>query len=88
MIVRRGDLSGLDALLLCNLSEKSLTLTVGEQSGRLALALYTGEETFGPTPSVMPPATIEKTGASVELASFTAALYLPATGKGTADDDR
>ena len=88
MIVRRGDLSGLDALLLCNLSEKSLTLTVGEQSGRLALALYTGEETSVPTPSVMPPATIEKTGASVELASFTAALYLPATGKGTADDDR
>ncbi len=84
MIVLRGDPSGLRALLLCNLSEKPLTLTVSEQIGRLALALYTGEETLGPPPTVMPPSTIETPGTLIEIASFTAALYLtpvPGTSK-------
>ena len=79
MIVRRGDPSGLEALLLCNLSDESLTLTVSERMGRPALALYTADEAFGPASAIMPPSTLETPGALVEIASFTAALYLTPT---------
>jgi len=85
LIVRRGDPSGLNAVLLCNLGEKSLTLAVSGQTRDLVLALYTGDEAFGPAPAIPPPPeTIDRPGAAVELAGFSAALYLANSGKGAA----
>jgi maltooligosyltrehalose trehalohydrolase len=80
MIIRRNDPAGAIALIFCNLSSAALTVPIPREAPAFALALFTGEQRFGGTPAApSPPAVIDSSSAGIELARFSAALYLGAT---------
>jgi hypothetical protein len=77
MVIRRGDSSGESALLFCNLSPEARTLPTPREASAFELALFTGEQRFAATPaSPSPPAVIDAASKGIEIAQFSAALYL------------
>lgn len=77
MVVRRGGSSGRGALVFCNLSSETRGLPVLREAWGFRLALFTNEQRFGGTPAApSPPATLDSSRAEIELAQFSAALYL------------
>ncbi|MGH7915091.1 MAG: malto-oligosyltrehalose trehalohydrolase [Candidatus Binataceae bacterium] len=77
MVIRRGDPSGEIALVFCNLGSGARIVPVPREALGLRLALFTGEQRFGGTPEVpSPPAILDSSRDGIELAQFSAALYV------------
>jgi len=77
MVIQRRDSSGQIALVLCNLSSETRSVPVPHGALGMRLALFTGEPRFGGTPATLsPPAMLDSSSPGVDLAQFSAALYL------------
>src|SRR6185437_15692065 len=77
MVIRRGDPSGSAALIFCNLTSRTQTVPVLREAAGFGLALFTGDQRFTGVPAVpSPPAILDSCGTGIELARFSAALYL------------
>jgi len=80
MLIRRGDSSGGNALLFCNLSPETRTVPMPRDASGFELVLFTGEERFGGTAAApSPPAILDSSSAGIEISRFSAALYLGGT---------
>jgi maltooligosyltrehalose trehalohydrolase len=80
MVMRRGDSLGGSALLFCNLSPETRTVAMPREASGFELVLFTGEQRFGGTAAApSPPAILDSALAGIEIARFSAALYLSGT---------
>jgi maltooligosyltrehalose trehalohydrolase len=80
IVIRRGDSSGRIALIFCNLSSEMRSVPVPREASGFELALWTGEQRFAGTPAApSPPAVLDSPSAAIELAQFSAAVYLDRT---------
>jgi maltooligosyltrehalose trehalohydrolase len=80
MVIRRGDSLGGSALLFCNLSPETRTVPMPREASGFELVLFTGEQRFGGTAAApSPPAILDSALAGIEIARFSAALYLSGT---------
>jgi maltooligosyltrehalose trehalohydrolase len=74
LAVERGDVSGARAILLCNLSPA--VRRVSSADGAWRLALWSGDPRYGGDASQTPPPERLDAGQEVELAAWSAALYI------------
>jgi maltooligosyltrehalose trehalohydrolase len=81
LVVERGDPSGAQAFLFCNLSDSSQDLRVPYAASGAKLELFTDEQRFGGAPATgAPPRTLNLSQITISLMPFTAALYLKSGG--------
>jgi maltooligosyltrehalose trehalohydrolase len=82
MVIQRRDSPGEVALVLCNLSSETRSVPVPHGALGMRLALFTGEPRFGGALATLsPPAMLDSCSPGVDLAEFSAALYLASANR-------